>query len=176
MSHAVHYRDAAGEVHLEDRPSLDAALELVERLQNEDDATEVRVFREVPIEVKTYYRVVAVAADADTPPAPVAEQVVAPADEPGPAPVEAPAAPVAEHAEPAPPAAPPEPAHLDAEVAEPAPAQPVVAEVARLTPVEPPSGATIMSPPPVSAAPAEDVAEAPEHEPRGERRQLFSRG
>ncbi|MCC5947939.1 MAG: hypothetical protein JJT89_05740 [Nitriliruptoraceae bacterium] len=58
MSHAVHYRDAAGDDHVEDVGSLDAALELVERLRNDDGAQDVRVFREVPIEVKTYYRVV----------------------------------------------------------------------------------------------------------------------
>jgi hypothetical protein len=170
MSHAVHYRDAAGNIHLEDRPSLDAALELVERLQNEDGPTGVRVFREVPIEVKTYYRVVAVAADTD---APSTESVAESVDEPvatepvATEPVEAPVA--AEPAEVVAPTASPEPAVAEAH-------EPAVAEVARLTPVEPPSGATVMSPPPVSAAPAEDAGDAHDAEPRGERRQLFSRG
>jgi hypothetical protein len=59
MGYAVHYQDAAGECRLEDVSSLEAAVELVERLQNEDNATEVRAFREVPLEVRTYYRVVA---------------------------------------------------------------------------------------------------------------------
>jgi predicted component of type VI protein secretion system len=58
MGHAVHYRNAAGEARLEDVPSLSAAVELVERLRNEDGASDVRVFREVPLEVKTYYKVV----------------------------------------------------------------------------------------------------------------------
>jgi hypothetical protein len=57
MGHAVHYRTAAGESRLEDVPSLPAAVELVERLRNEDGAQSVRVFREVPLEVRTYYKV-----------------------------------------------------------------------------------------------------------------------
>jgi hypothetical protein len=59
MGYAVHYRDAAGESKLEDVTSLEAAVELVERLRNEDGASEVRAFREVPLEVRTYYKVVA---------------------------------------------------------------------------------------------------------------------
>jgi hypothetical protein len=59
MSYAVHYRDASGESRLEDVTSLEAAIELVERLRNEDGASDVRAFREVPLEVRTYYKVVA---------------------------------------------------------------------------------------------------------------------
>ena len=70
MGHAVHYRNAAGESRLEDVSSLSAAVELVERLRNQDGAQDVRVFREVPLEVKTYYKVVVAEEDADTPPAP----------------------------------------------------------------------------------------------------------
>jgi hypothetical protein len=73
MGHAVHYRNAAGESRLEDVPTLAAAVELVERLRNEDDAQDVRVFREVPLEVRTYYKVVV--AEDETP---VAEPVPAP--------------------------------------------------------------------------------------------------
>jgi hypothetical protein len=58
MGHAVHYRTAAGESRFEDVPSLEAAVELVERLRNEDGAEAVRVFREIPLEVRTYYKVV----------------------------------------------------------------------------------------------------------------------
>ena len=168
MSHAVHYRDAAGNPHLEDRPSLDAALELVEGLQNEAGATEVRVFREVPIEVKTYYRVVAVEAGGDG--NGVSAEPVAQVVQPEAAQVEPEAAQVAE----------PEAAPVAASAAEPAEtpaAEPVVAETRRLAPVEPPSGATIMSPPPASIAPLDDAGDDHDAEPRGEhRRQLFSRG
>lgn len=59
MGYAVHYRDAAGENRLEDVTSLEAAVELVERLRNEDGASDVRAFREIPLEVRTYYKVVA---------------------------------------------------------------------------------------------------------------------
>jgi predicted component of type VI protein secretion system len=59
MGYAVHYRDAAGDSRLEDVSSLEAAVELVERLRNEDGASDVRAFREVPLEVRTYYKVVA---------------------------------------------------------------------------------------------------------------------
>jgi len=60
MDHAVYYRDASGEARVEDVPSLDAAIEMVERLRNDDGASDVRVFREIPIEFHTYYKVVAV--------------------------------------------------------------------------------------------------------------------
>jgi hypothetical protein len=59
MGHAVHHRDAAGEVHLEEVASLEAALEVVERLRDEGTA-DVRVYREVPVEVRTYHKAVVV--------------------------------------------------------------------------------------------------------------------
>jgi hypothetical protein len=68
MSYAVHYRDASGESRLEDVTSLEAAVELVERLRNEDGASDVRAFRDVPLEVRTYYKVV-VAVEEDEGPA-----------------------------------------------------------------------------------------------------------
>lgn len=70
MGYAVHYRDAAGAAKLEDVESLDVALERVEQLRNEDGASDVRVFREVPIEVRTYYKVVAVEGKHDVEPPP----------------------------------------------------------------------------------------------------------
>jgi hypothetical protein len=82
MSHSVHFRDAAGNVHLEDIGTLEAALERVEGLRNDDDVAEVRVFREVPIEVRTYYRVVAVDESAALP----AVETLAVAEAPGPEP------------------------------------------------------------------------------------------
>jgi hypothetical protein len=76
MGHAVHYRTAAGESRFEDVPSLEAAVELVERLRNEDGAEAVRVFREVPLEVRTYYKVVVAGDEGASPevPAPTVRQ------------------------------------------------------------------------------------------------------
>ena len=136
MSHAVHFRDANGAAQLEDVESLDAAIERVERLRNDEGASEVRVFKEVPIEVRTYYRVAVVepsAGDAEVAPAPAAAQ-----DATAPLLTEVPAPPA---------------------------------------PIEPPSGAMVMSRPPMAApdeAPAEDAAA--EHAGGEHRRQLFSRG
>jgi hypothetical protein len=64
MGYAVHYRDAVGGCRLEDVDSLEAAVELVERLRNEDSASEVRAFREVALEVRTYFKVVALEQEA----------------------------------------------------------------------------------------------------------------
>lgn len=78
MSHAVHFRDRLGAVQLEDVASLEDALHRVEQLRSDEGAADVRVFREVPVEVRTYYR--AVVADGDGEVAvPVAEAVPAPA-------------------------------------------------------------------------------------------------
>lgn len=57
MGHGVAYRSIGGEVRFEEVPSLDAAVERVERLRNSGEASDVRVFREVPLTVRTYYRV-----------------------------------------------------------------------------------------------------------------------
>jgi hypothetical protein len=139
MGHAVHFRDVTGEVQLEDLTSLEAALERVEHLRNDDGVTEVRVFREIPIEVRTYYRVTAVAE-------PVVGEVGS------------------EH---------PDGAH-DAPSDDASPD-----EVTSPAVVEPPSGAMVMSPPPV--APVAEVAvpdgvegPADAHVTEG-RRPLFSR-
>lgn len=185
MGHAVHYQDAAGEAQIVDVPSLDAALELVERLRNDDDASDVRVFREVPIEVRTYYRVVALEEDAarsaggagaavDGSPA-VAEPAPAPAAVDPAVPDEAGA---------------PEPA-ADTATAfdEPASAQDTVLEGqagadarraadawTSAAPPAPPSGATVVSPPPPrpdETSPAAENDEQPDAEPK---RALFNRG
>jgi hypothetical protein len=58
MGYAVCHRDVTGTQQVEDVSSLEAAVELVERLRNEAGPADVRVFREVPIEVRTYYKVV----------------------------------------------------------------------------------------------------------------------
>src|SRR6056297_2945307 len=74
MSYAVHHVDGAGTTHLEDHATLDDALARVEMLRNDGEASEVRVLKEVPIEVRTYYRVVAVEDASDAPPAAPAEE------------------------------------------------------------------------------------------------------
>lgn len=92
MGYAVHHVDGTGATQLEDVPTLDDALARVETLRNDGQASGVRVLREVPIEVRTYYRVVAVdetvdpaatAADGE-PPQPVADETVAELPEPAP--------------------------------------------------------------------------------------------
>jgi hypothetical protein len=57
MGHAVHYRTSAGETRFEEADSLDAALDKVERLRNDDGVSDVRVYREIPIAFKAYYKV-----------------------------------------------------------------------------------------------------------------------
>lgn len=59
MKYVVLSTDAAGQPNTEDVDSLDEAVQLVERLRNDDAVEDVRVLREVPIEVRTYYKVVA---------------------------------------------------------------------------------------------------------------------
>lgn len=56
MAYLVRYRTAAGDPRLEDVDDLDTALERVERLRNDEGVTDVRVFREVPLEFRAYYR------------------------------------------------------------------------------------------------------------------------
>lgn len=58
MDHAVHYRNSDGETKFEDVESLDAAVAMVERLRNDEGVSDVRVYQQVPIEFKTYYKVV----------------------------------------------------------------------------------------------------------------------
>ncbi|WP_052664084.1 hypothetical protein [Nitriliruptor alkaliphilus] len=78
MSYAVCHRDATDTLHVADVASLDAAVEAVERLRNEDGTSDVRVFREVPIEVRTYYKVVIADEDAAAAVTPVTPVAVAP--------------------------------------------------------------------------------------------------
>ena len=63
MGHVVHYRSSTGESRLEDVSSMEAAVELIERLRNEEGVDDVRLFREVPLKVRTYYKVVVDEAD-----------------------------------------------------------------------------------------------------------------
>ncbi len=68
MSYVVLSTDASGERRIDDVANLDAGLEQVERLRNEQGVSDIRVFREVPIEVRAYYKAVVV--DEEAAPAP----------------------------------------------------------------------------------------------------------
>lgn len=76
MEHLVRFTTAEGREGQHAAPSLDDALKFVERLRNNEEASEVRVFRmqEVPISFRAYYRV-ELTADAATgdEPAPVGD-------------------------------------------------------------------------------------------------------
>ncbi|MDX1657634.1 MAG: hypothetical protein R3343_02325 [Nitriliruptorales bacterium] len=58
MEHLVRYELESGETKYDTVQSLEAAINLVERLRNEAGTSNVEVFRHVPIEFKTYYKVV----------------------------------------------------------------------------------------------------------------------
>lgn len=60
MGHVVHHVDAAGQPQLEDVASLEAALARAEELRNDAGVEQVRIFREIRTQVRTYYKVVAV--------------------------------------------------------------------------------------------------------------------
>jgi hypothetical protein len=82
MGYAVHHVDGSGQTQLDDHASLDEALAQVETLRNDGAVSEVRVLKEVPIEVRTYYRVVAVEDGPASEPAPTTERVVAAVEPP----------------------------------------------------------------------------------------------
>lgn len=87
MAHLVRHRTPAGDTVSTEVADLDEAVVLVERLHNEEQAEDVRVFAEVPLRVQTYVRVSVAertAREGATPPAPEPAD-----DEPAPAPVEA---------------------------------------------------------------------------------------
>jgi hypothetical protein len=157
MTYAVHHVNGQGAPQMEEFPSLEAGLARVEALRNDGDVSEVRVFKEIPIEVRTYYRVVAVEDDAVpeppvqvSPPEPELEAALPPA-------VEEPT-PVAED----------ELWEPEAIEDEPVREQPPV-PVAQ----EPPSGAVVMGPAPVSIP--REAPESPPEPAHEHRRSLFSR-
>lgn len=57
MDHAVHYRTSGGETTFEEAGSLEAAVAMVERLRNDEGVSDVRVYKQIPIEFKAYYKV-----------------------------------------------------------------------------------------------------------------------
>jgi hypothetical protein len=69
MGHAVHYRTSTGEARLDEVDSLEDALAMVDHLRNDEGVSDVRVYREVPITFRTYYKA-AVADDGAEAPAP----------------------------------------------------------------------------------------------------------
>jgi hypothetical protein len=109
MSHMVIHRSADGQNVYHQVESLEEAARHVESLRNSGQGNDARIFRlqEVPIEVKTYYRVevAAVADEATAKPA-----APAPVGPPATAPAPAPPAPPLASAPPAPVAVKPEPA------------------------------------------------------------------
>ena len=158
MTYAVHHLDGQGTPQLEEFPSLEAGLARVEALRNDGAVSEVRVFKEIPIEVRTYYRVVAVEGEGApeppvqvSPPEPELEAVMPPPEE---APV-----PAAEDELWDPQPAAEEPRHEEHRM-----------HVAK----EPPSGAVVMGPAPVTVP--RDASEPPPEPTPEHRRSLFGRG
>lgn len=101
MQHAVHYLTSGGEQKFDEAASLEAAVAMVEQLRNEQGATEVRVFRQVPIEFKAYYKVAVLDEESGEQgggqlrAVPSAAAVPSAPPPPAPAPAPAPAAPAA---------------------------------------------------------------------------------
>ncbi|MFP5309834.1 MAG: hypothetical protein ACLGIR_09705 [Actinomycetes bacterium] len=56
MGHAVHYRTSTGEARLDEVGSLEEALAMVDHLRNDEGVSDVRVYQEVPITFRTYYK------------------------------------------------------------------------------------------------------------------------
>ena len=88
MTYMVIYRSADGKPSYHHAEALEDAVRHVEHLRNTGTGTDPRIFRmhEVPIEVKTYYRVEVAAADEAAPAPAMASATPAPAAEPTPAP------------------------------------------------------------------------------------------
>jgi hypothetical protein len=59
MPHMVVFRSTEGKPGYHQAEALEDAVKFVERLRNQENVTEARIFRmqEVPIEFRTYYRV-----------------------------------------------------------------------------------------------------------------------
>lgn len=74
MPHMVIFRTSEGKPGYHPTESLEDAVRFVEHLRNQEAVHDARVFRmnEVPLEVKTYFRVEVAADDAVAPAAPVA--------------------------------------------------------------------------------------------------------
>ena len=80
MSFLVNFRSAEGKPGYHPADTLEEAIRFVEHLRNQEQVTDARVWRlqEVPLEVKTYYKVVVPSGSAAAPvAAPVPDPVVA---------------------------------------------------------------------------------------------------
>lgn len=84
MDHAVHYRTGDGETTFEEAASLEAAVAMVERLRNDEGVSDIRVYKQVPIEFKTYYKVSVVDGSAASAPAAPSAPTATPAPEAAP--------------------------------------------------------------------------------------------
>lgn len=70
MAHLVRYSSPEGEERYEDVADLDAAVDRVEHLRNAEGVSDVRVYREVPLEFRTYVRVAVADDEAGSSPRP----------------------------------------------------------------------------------------------------------
>lgn len=79
MSFMVNFRSAEGKPGYHPTDSLEEAVRFVEHLRNQEQVTDARVWRlhEVPLEVKTYYKVVVPSGAPASTPAPPAEPALA---------------------------------------------------------------------------------------------------
>ncbi len=75
MSHMVVFRSADGKPGYHQAETLDEAIRFVEHLRNQEGVSDTRLFRmqEIPLEVRTYYRV-EVAGSVPVDAAPVVEE------------------------------------------------------------------------------------------------------
>lgn len=75
MSFMVNFRSAEGKPGYHPTDSLEEAVRFVEHLRNQEQVTDARVWRlqEVPLEVKTYYKVVVPSGAPAAAPAPIPE-------------------------------------------------------------------------------------------------------
>ena len=78
MSFMVNFRSAEGKPGYHPTDSLEEAVRFVEHLRNQEQVADARVWRlqEVPLEVKTYYKVVVPSGVAAPAPVPAPEAVV----------------------------------------------------------------------------------------------------
>lgn len=79
MSFMVNFRSVEGKPGYHPTDSLEEAVRFVEHLRNQEQVTDARVWRlqEVPLEVKTYYKVVVPSGVPAPSPAPPAEPALA---------------------------------------------------------------------------------------------------
>lgn len=87
MPHMVIYRSAEGKPAYHQAEALDDAVRFVEHMRNHEKVAEARIFamQEVPIEVRTYFRVEVTTADGPSIGSEPAAAAEAPASQPAPA-------------------------------------------------------------------------------------------